>query len=298
MSPKQKGGLGRGLSALIPEATAAATPSGTDEVDIDLVVPNPQQPRAIMEPAALEELAESIRVHGILQPLLVSRAQGERHYQLIAGERRLQAARIAGLARVPVVVREAASHHLLELALVENVQRQDLTPLEEAQAYRRLVDEFQLTQEGVAERVGRSRVAVTNALRLLGLPLDVKNALARGEISEGHARALLGLPSEDDRRAACAIVIEEGLTVRATEELVRNWEGRAKPKPSKRAASSRRDATIAAIEESLRNILGTKVQLMQGRKGGKLVIHYYSEDDLESLVELLSGNVEALADRA
>lgn len=292
MSLKQKGGLGRGLSALIPDTG----PAGLEEVDIDLIVPNPHQPRSIMETGALNELADSIRTHGIIQPLLVSRPEGSGVYQLIAGERRLQAARIAGLRRVPIVVREAAPRDQLELALVENVQRQDLTPLEEANAYRRLIDEFTLTQEGVAERVGRSRVAVTNALRLLGLPPEVKNALARGDITEGHARALLGLPSDDDRRRACVIVVEEGLTVRGTEELVRTWESR-----EKRAAGAkeppRPDATIAAIEESLRNILGTKVQLRQGRKGGRLVIHYYSDDDLEALVEILSGNIDALADR-
>lgn len=292
MSLKQKGGLGRGLSALIPDTGSA----GLEEVDIDLVVPNPHQPRSIMETGALNELADSIRTHGIIQPLLVSKPEGSGVYQLIAGERRLQAARIAGLRRVPIVVREAAPRDQLELALVENVQRKDLTPLEEASAYRRLIDEFTLTQEGVAERVGRSRVAVTNALRLLGLPPEVKNALARGDITEGHARALLGLPSDDDRRRACVIVVEEGLTVRGTEELVRTWESR-----EKRAAGAkeppRPDATIAAIEESLRNILGTKVQLRQGRKGGRLVIHYYSDDDLEALVEILSGNIDALADR-
>ncbi len=292
MSLKQKGGLGRGLSALIPDTGSA----GLEEVDIDLIVPNPHQPRSIMETGALNELADSIRTHGIIQPLLVSRPEGSGVYQLIAGERRLQAARIAGLRRVPIVVREAAPRDQLELALVENVQRKDLTPLEEASAYRRLIDEFTLTQEGVAERVGRSRVAVTNALRLLGLPTEVKNALARGDITEGHARALLGLPSDDDRRRACVIVVEDGLTVRGTEELVRTWESR-----EKRAAGAkeppRPDATIAAIEESLRNILGTKVQLRQGRKGGRLVIHYYSDDDLEALVEILSGNIDALADR-
>ncbi len=293
---KPKSGLGRGLSALIPQVT-----SGVDDVDIDLVVPNPQQPRTAMEPEALEELAESIRIHGIIQPLLVSRTAGPHDgtiYQLIAGERRLQAARLAGLARVPIVVREAAPRDLLELALVENVQRQDLTPLEEAQAYRRLIDEFHLTQEAVAGQVGRSRVTVTNALRLLSLPAEVKLALASGQITEGHARALLGLETNPQRIEACQMVIRDGLTVRETEEMVRRWNepvALPAPEPAPASAKKRRgDADVAAIEESLRNILGTKVQLMRRRKGGRLVIHFYSADDLEGLLDILTGQIGKL----
>ncbi|MSQ61978.1 MAG: ParB/RepB/Spo0J family partition protein [Dehalococcoidia bacterium] len=294
---KPKSGLGRGLSALIPQVT-----SGVDDVDIDLVVPNPQQPRTAMEPEALEELAESIRTHGIIQPLLVSRTAGPRGgtiYQLIAGERRLQAARLAGLARVPIVVREAAPRDLLELALVENVQRQDLTPLEEAQAYRRLIDEFHLTQEAVAGQVGRSRVTVTNALRLLSLPSEVKLALASGQITEGHARALLGLETNPQRIEACQMVVRDGLTVRETEELVRRWNApvalpTSAAAPASAAKKRRGDADVAAIEESLRNILGTKVLLVRGRKGGRLVIHFYSDDDLEGLLDILTGQVGKL----
>jgi len=248
---------------------------------------------------ALEELAESIRTHGVIQPLLVSRSPERAGvYQLIAGERRLQAGRLAGLQRVPVVVREAASKELLELALVENIQREDLTPLEEAQAYRRLMDEFTMTQEAVAERVGRSRVAVANTLRLLALPAEVKAALASGDITEGHARALLGLASKEQRVELCRTVVEQGLTVRATEELVRRWNERGEAAEGERGAKARpRDPDVAAIEERLRNILGTKVQLMWGRKGGRLTIHFYSEDDLENLIDILGGSVEALAER-
>ena len=294
MMSKPKSGLGRGLSALIPQVT-----SGVDEIDIDLVVPNPHQPRTTMEPEALEELAESIRNHGIIQPLLVTRTAGPRGgaiYQLIAGERRLQAARLAGLDRVPIVIREAAPRDLLELALVENIQRRDLTPLEEAQAYRRLIDEFHLTQEAVAEQVGRSRVAVTNALRLLSLPSEVKLALASGEITEGHARAILGLETNPQRIEACQIVVRDGFNVRETEEMVRRWdESIALPAPA--AKKRRADADVAAIEESLRNILGTKVNLMRGRKGGRLVIHFYSDDDLEGLLDILTGQVGKLGRR-
>ncbi len=294
MSAKAKSGLGRGLSALIPSAGG-----GVDEVDIDLIVPNPHQPRASLNQQALEELAESIRAHGVIQPLLVSRSPERAGvYQLIAGERRLQAGRLAGLQRMPVVVREAASKELLELALVENVQREDLTPLEEAQAYRRLMDEFTMTQEAVAERVGRSRVAVTNTLRLLALPAEVKAALAGGDITEGHARALLGLPSEGQRVELCRTIVEQGLTVRATEELVRRWNERSEAAEGDRGGKARpRDPDVAAIEERLRNILGTKVQLVWGRKGGRLTIHFYSEDDLENLIDILGSSMEALAER-
>ncbi len=296
MSSKAKSGLGRGLSALIPSAVV-----GADEVDVDLIVTNPHQPRTSINQEALEELAESIRTHGVIQPLLVSRSP-ERGgvYQLIAGERRLQASRMAGLQRVPVVVREAASKELLELALVENVQREDLMPLEEAQAYRRLMDEFTMTQEAVAERVGRSRVAVANTLRLLALPSEVKAALASGDITEGHARALLGLSSKEQCVELCNTVVEQGLTVRATEELVRRWNERSEAADEERGAAAKarlRDPDVAAIEERLRNILGTKVQLMWGRKGGRLTIHFYSEDDLENLIDILGGSVEALAER-
>ncbi len=294
MSAKAKGGLGRGLGALIP-----STGPGYDEVDIDLVVSNPHQPRLSLNREALEELAQSIRVHGVIQPLLVSRVQqpdGGVVYQLIAGERRLQAGRLAGLSRIPVVVRETAPHELIELALVENVQRQDLTPLETAQAYRRLIDEFDLTQAAVAERVGFSRAAVANTLRLLTLPAEVRSALARGDITEGHARALLGLSSDGERVELCGAVVREGLTVRATEELVRRrGEGVAARRKGPRTRVP--DPDVAAIEERLRGILGTKVQLTWGRKGGRLTIHFYSDEDLESLVEILGGNVEALAER-
>jgi len=187
-------GLGRGLGSLLP-----STAAGFEEVDVDLIVPNPRQPRLAIDPAALADLAASVREHGILQPLLVSRRVSEgggATYQLIAGERRLQAARAAGLARVPVVIREASPQGMLELALIENLQRADLNPLEEAQAYQHLVDDFGLTQEAIAARIGKSRTAVANTLRLRALPAEIQASLQAGEISEGHARALLGLADE------------------------------------------------------------------------------------------------------
>ncbi len=274
-----KRGLGRGLGALIP----ASMPE-PDTLDIDLIVSNPHQPRSAIEADSLTSLAESIREHGVIQPLLVTIVQpeggGPAVYQLIAGERRLQAARLAGLDRVPVVIKEASSAELLELALVENLQRADLNALEEAQAFRRLVDEFGLTQETVAGRVGRSRAAVANALRLLTLSDDLKRSLARGEISEGHARALLGLAGESQRLQAWQKVVEGGLSVRETETLVRQWPARARAKPPRR----RPDPDVAEMEERLRAALGTRVSLRRGRRGGRLTIHFYSDEELESLL--------------
>ncbi len=279
----RKTGLGRGLGALIP-----ANAPAVESVDVDLIVPNPQQPRFGIEPEGLRELAESIREHGIIQPLVVSRVEDDGvTFQLIAGERRLQAARLAGLERVPVVVKEAAGRDLLELALVENLQRADLNPLEEAQAFRRLVDEFGLTQEAVAGRVGRSRTAVANAIRLLSLDEDVKASLARGEISEGHARALLGLSDVMQRRRAWREVVDRGLTVRQTEELVRNWD---RHRAAERRPLERRPAPeVVALESRLADALGTKVSLAKRRKGGRLIIHFYSDEQLEGFVQRLAG---------
>jgi len=275
---KAKTGLGRGLGALIPSLAPAA-----ESVDIDLISANPFQPRLAVDAAELEELAESVRQHGVLQPLLVSRVDtdiGETTYQVIAGGRRLQAARLAGLTHVPVVVKETTPREALELALVENIQRADLNPLEEAEAFRRLVDEFGLSQSELAARLGRSRSAVANSLRLLGLSDELKASLARGEISEGHARALLGLAEEGRRRQAWKEVVRKGLSVRQTEELVRNLTG-AKGAPRRR---SLRDPDLAAMEERLRAALSTKVSLVKGRRGGHITIHFYSDEELESIL--------------
>ena len=238
-----------------------------------------------MSSEELRELADSIREHGLLQPLVVARlaTEGEERYQLIAGERRLEAARLAGLDRVPVVIREVTPEETLELALVENLQRADLNPLEAAAAYQRLMDEFGLTQEQVAAKVGKSRPAVANALRLLGLPEDVKAALARGEVSEGHARALLGLRDEADRRAALGEVVEQKLSVRSTEELVRARNEARERRESARAA---RD-DLRAIEDAFRAALGTRVTLVRRGEGGQLIIHFYSEEQLQALYDVL-----------
>ena len=276
-------GLGRGLGALIPETEQQ--PGGVAQVPVLAITPNPLQPRTVVDPEALAELAASIREHGLIQPLIVTQ-QGPDRYQLIAGERRWQAARMAGLAQVPVIVKEATPQQALEIALVENIQRADLNPLEEAVAFRQLVDEFDMTQEQVAERVGKSRVSVTNTLRLLRLPAAVKQALLDGTIREGHARALLALPTKEAQVAALKTVLTRGLSVRQTEELTRRLM--AEPEPPKQAEPV--SPEIQALEEDFRETLGTKVKLFRGRKGrGRLVIHFFSEEELQALHDLIVG---------
>jgi len=276
-------GLGRGLDALIPGGGART--AHVEQVDIDLIAPNPHQPRTVFDSDALDELAESIREHGVIQPLIVSRPEtpGGAPYQLIAGERRLLASRRAGLEKVPVIVKEASPQGLLELALVENLQRQDLGPLEEAFAFKRLADEFALTQDAIAARVGRSRPAVANSLRLLTLSEELQISLARGEISPGHARALLGIDDPEERRRAWRRIVEGHLTVRDAEALAK--QGVQLPKT---VVPRRRAADVAALEEQLRGSLGTRVDLTKGRKGGRIVIHYFSDEELESIIDRLS----------
>jgi ParB family chromosome partitioning protein len=304
-----KRGLGRGLDALIghgppaagpdgaPEAagvSAAGAPSGRGPVslDIDLISPNPEQPRTHFEPEQLRELADSIREHGIIQPLVVSRDR-EGGYRLIAGERRLQAARLAGLPAVPVVVREAADAELLELALIENIQRADLNAIEEAMAYRRLTEEYGHTQEEAAKRVGKSRVAVANALRLLALESEIRRSLVAGEISEGHARALLGLPEGKGRLEAWREVVKRHLSVRDTEALVRKSLA-ASPATASRpgATTARRDANIADIEARLQRALSTRVSVTPLKKGARITIECYSAEEFDHVVTTLLGEEE------
>lgn len=279
----KRSGLGKGLEALIPTDQEPA--GGVAQVPVAAIAPNPMQPRTAMDPEALAELAESIREHGLIQPLIVTR-QGPEQYQLIAGERRLQAARLAGLGSVPAIVKEATPQEVLELALVENIQRSDLNPLEEASAFRHLVDEFGLTQEQVARRVGKSRVAVTNTLRLLRLPDEVREALAGGTIHEGHARALLALPTPEAQLAALKVVVQKDLSVRQTEELVRRLLAEPpQPRPQEDPGPE-----AQALEQEFRDTLGTKVNLYRNRKGrGRLVIHFYSEEELQAIYDLIVG---------
>lgn len=280
----QRTGLGKGLDALIP-GSGAETPSATGGVmqaPVESIARNPRQPRVQFDAGELEELAASIREHGIIQPLIVSPGKSG-NFVLIAGERRLQAAKKAGLKTVPVIMRQASDRQLLELALIENVQRADLGPLEEAEAYQHLVQDFGLSQEQVAERVGKSRVAVTNTLRLLGLSAKVKQALVDNQITEGHARALLGLTTAKAQEAALQTVLKLAMSVRQTEGLVRKLGGE-KPKAK---VKSKPGADVVDIERRLRASLGTKVALKHGKKGGAVTIYYYSDEELDTLLERL-----------
>lgn len=268
-------GLGRGLSALIPPGAGSLV-----EADLDLISPNPRQPRTAIQDEALRELAASIGEHGVLQPLIVTRTGTG--YTLVAGERRWRAARLAGLRTVPVVVKETSPRQLLELALVENLQRQDLGPLEEAAAYRQLMEEHGLTQEEVARRVGRSRSAVANSVRLLNLPPEAKEALERGLISEGHARTLLSLPTVEQQLDLLETMLSGEVSVRRAEESARRGTATARATPQK-------DAGVAEIEDRLREALRTKVELHRGRRGGRLVIHFYSDEELDGIYRAITG---------
>jgi len=279
----QKSGLGRGLEALIPGGDTAPAEGGVTYVPVGHISPNPRQPRGDMDAEELGELTASIREHGVLQPLIVTPIEASGQYTLIAGERRLEAAKHAGLSSVPVIVRQATDQQRLELALIENVQRADLSPLEEAEAYRQLAEDFSLSHEEISLRVGKSRVAVTNTLRLLKLPDAVKNALIEQRVSEGHARALLALPTPEAQAAALHTILARELNVRQTEELVRKLVGERPPSAPKVASLPE----VAELEERLRTSLGTKVTLRAGRKGGTLTIHYYSDEELDALMARL-----------
>jgi ParB family transcriptional regulator, chromosome partitioning protein len=287
MASGRKHGLGKGLDALIP--VAEETP-GLRKVSVEAIVPNPMQPRSVFDEDMLRELADSIRELGLIQPLIVQRVADDHdaaqpaRYQLITGERRWRAAQLAGLRHVDVVVKEATPQEMLELALVENIQRADLNPLEEAHAYAQLADEFGLTQEQIATRVGRSRVSVTNTMRLLKLPDDVRDLLLTEQLSEGHARALLMLNEEEARSSVAREVVRKALSVRQTEELVRRRQTAAPEALQQRRA---RSPETEALEKEFREAMGTRVELFRSRKGGRLVIHFYSEEDLEGLYDRL-----------
>ena len=290
--PPLRGGLGRGLSALIPEAKPAGDdpPSGLIEVAPGQIRPNPRQPRQRFEETALQELAASIVEHGLLQPLIVAplpaSEAGIPEFQLIAGERRWQAAKLAQLPRVPVIVKQVTPQQSLEMALIENIQRADLNPLEEAAAYQQLQQEHSLTHEEIARRVGKSRVTITNSLRLLGLPREARRLLLEGEISEGHARALLSLPSDAIRLELLRLILERHLSVRHTEDAARRMQA-APTNGSSHAPEP--DVQSVALERDLQAMLSTKVSLSRTAKGGKLTIYFYSDEELHGLVGRLKG---------
>ncbi|HEY7846657.1 MAG TPA: ParB/RepB/Spo0J family partition protein [Candidatus Limnocylindria bacterium] len=276
-------GLGRGLDALIPRATEQAS----SQIPIERIGRNPHQPRAAFDEEGLAELATSIAEHGVIQPIVV-RGTANGDYELVAGERRLRAALMAGLTEIPAVVRDSTSTEQLELALVENVQRADLNPIEEASAYRELLDEFGMTHEAVARRVGKSRVAISNSLRLLDLAAETRAAIVDGRISEGHGRALAALTIPELQRAVLQVVLERHLSVRQTEELVRRKrENGTVRRP--RALSE----DLADLEAQLRGVLATKVGIVRTRKGGRVVIDFYSDEELDRIYAIITRGVAA-----
>jgi ParB family chromosome partitioning protein len=280
--------LGRGLAALIPEpeGAPAAAPGAATLAPVDRLDPNPFQPRSAIHPERLAELVASIRASGIVQPILVRR-RGER-YQIIAGERRWRAALALGLATVPVTLRDVPDEQLLELALVENVQREDLTPLEEAQAFQRMQSELGLTQEEIARRVGRDRTTIANTLRLLRLPRELRELVARGALDAGHARALLALDAAEDQLSLGREAARRGLSVREVERRVALLRA-----PRGGRTGARKDPNTAAAEERLRRTLGTRVEIRRRGKGGAIRVHFKSEAELQRLFELLQRAARA-----
>lgn len=287
--------LGKGLSALIPDATdALTTPRASLDVDIDLLEPNHYQPRGQMDDERLNDLAQSIRANGVIQPIVVRKlpntGTSRDRYQIIAGERRWRAAQRAQLAKVPVVIKEIAGgdkKRLLEMALIENIQREDLNPMEAAAGYQRLVDEFHLKQDDIAQQVGKDRATVANYLRLLKLPDEVRANVASGALSMGHARAIVALPAEADQRRLARDVVSRGLSVRETEALVKHELARKEPEPDKKAAP-KKDVHVRAAEEQLRLSLGTPVEIKRRGKGGTIAISFTNETELQRIYEYLT----------
>lgn len=276
----QRYGLGKGLDALIPTGEPAIpVAGGVTQVEVDHIQRNPRQPRLKIRAEELSELAASISTHGVIQPLIVSPAENDR-YTLIAGERRWLAAQKAGLKSVPVIVRHASNQEFLELALIENIQRADLNPLEEAEAYRQLVEEFGLSHDAVARQVGKSRTAVTNTLRLLSAADEVKHAVVNEVVSEGHARALLALTSMRAQESALRTVVKQNLNVRQTEVLVKKLQGYAPGRKKKKGLNP----DLLDLQERLQSRLGTRVSLRHAKKGGTLTIHYYSDEELDVIM--------------
>jgi ParB family transcriptional regulator, chromosome partitioning protein len=282
--------LGRGLSALIPIAPPPLAPRERDvpaqrpsDVDVDLLRPNPRQPRMQIDDARLEELAQSIRSHGVIQPILVRRADDG--FEIVAGERRWRAAQRAGLLKIPVVIREIADDQLLAVALIENIQREDLNAIEEAQAYQRLADDLQMSQEAIAAAVGKDRATIANYIRLLRLPVEVRSELASGVLTMGHARALLSLTDESAQRRVAREVVARGLSVRETEALVRR-----ESTPAVAPAPRKVDPNTRAAEDRLKLALGTRVRIVRKGSAGRIEIDFGSEVELQRLYEQLTGN--------
>lgn len=279
---KRQGGHGKyGVDAIFSELKEDS--EGT-ELNLDQLSPNPFQPRSDFDQEKLDELAQSIKEHGIIQPIVVRHVEGK--YQIVAGERRWRAAQIAGLEKVPVVVKEMDDASMMQMALIENVQREDLNPMEEALAYKRLMEEFELKQDEVASRVGKSRSAVANSVRLLNLPEEVQNLVSQGNISSGHARALLGLASKDMVIKLAERIVSKGLSVRQVEEIIKDMH-RLSSSTTTTVTRTSKDPNITDLEDSIQKILGTKVKMVGSYDKGKIEINYYSSEDLDRLIELI-----------
>lgn len=278
--------LGKGLGALLPEF-GQAEPKTLLYCGIEEIIPNRSQPRKHFDESKLQELAESIKEKGILEPLIVRRT--DQGYELIVGERRWRAAQKAGLKEVPVIVKEVEGREVLEISLIENLQREDLNPIEAAEAFKHLIEEFNLSQEDLSKRIGKDRTTITNTLRLLKLPLEVRNQLLQNRITSGHARAILSLESKEKQKELCALIIKKGLSVREAESIAKRWA--EKPKKSITPVKPRGDleSQLSSLQDSMRKYLGTKVHITQKGKRGKIEVEYYSHEDLERIVEAILG---------
>jgi len=278
--------LGKGLGALLPEL-GQAEPRTLLYCGIEEILPNRAQPRKHFDESKLQELAESIKEKGILEPLIVRRT--EQGYELIVGERRWRAAQKAGLKEVPVLVKETERREALEISLIENMQREDLNPIEEAEAFKHLIEEFNIRQEDLSKRIGKDRTTVTNTLRLLKLPLEIRDHLLQNRITSGHARAILSLENKEKQKELCALIIKRGLSVREVEAIAKRWS----EKPEKSVAPTKKkgdlESQLSSLQDSMRKYLGTKVHISQKGKRGKIEIEYYSHEDLERIVEAILG---------
>ncbi len=278
--------LGKGLGALLPEF-GQAEPGAFLHCGIEEIIPNRSQPRKHFDESKLQELAESIKEKGILEPLIVRRT--DEGYELIVGERRWRAAQKVGMKEVPVMVKEVKGKEAFEISLIENLQREDLNPIEAAEAFKHLIDEFNLSQEDLSKRIGKDRSTITNILRLLKLPSEVRNQLLQNRITSGHARAILSLEDKEKQKELCALIIKKDLSVREAEAIAKRWS----EKPQKTVAPVRRrgdlESQLSSLQDSLRKYLGTKVQITQKDKKGKIEIEYYSHEDLERIVETIIG---------
>jgi len=285
-----KKGLGKGLEALISSTDALEDArNSVTELRINQVEPNSEQPRKVFDQEKLEALAESIKNHGVVQPIIVKR-EGP-YYKIVAGERRWRAAKLAGLKTIPVIIKDITSREVMEIALIENLQREDLNPIEEAEAYQKLIEEYSITQEEVAKIVGKSRAAIANTVRLLTLTDEIKEMLSDGRLTSGHARTLITIPDPQRQNQLAKTIVEKNLTVRESEKLAAS-ESRQKKKTEKEKIVSKESIEMAELAEKLMAVYGTKINLVKNKEKGKIVFEFYSNDELDRIIEMLLNNVK------